>query len=188
MSANRTSSDQMGDASPMRERALVHDGLDKNRKQPRREQSLRQMDQIIPWADRAAVMEPFSPKPEGAGRRPIGIERTLPIHFPQHWFNPSGPAAEESLYNSPALRRFTGIDLGREAVSDETTICKCRDRLEANDLGERLFELLGQYLGENRMEVNRGMIGVVNLINAPRSTENDESKRGPEMHQTRKGN
>ncbi len=44
------------------------------------------------------------------------------IHFLQHWFNLSDPAAEEALYDSRALRRFIGIDLGREPVPDETTL------------------------------------------------------------------
>ena len=69
---------------------------------------------------------PFYPTPEGAGRRPIGIERMLRIHFIQHWFNLSDPAAEEALYDSRSLRQFVGIDLGREPVPDETTICKFR--------------------------------------------------------------
>ena len=40
------------------------------------------------------------------------------IHFLQHWFNLSDPAAEEALYDSHALRQFAGIDLGREPVPD----------------------------------------------------------------------
>ncbi len=47
----------------------------------------------------------------------------LRIHFLQHWFNLSGPGVEEALYDSRALRRFAGIDLGREPVPNETTVC-----------------------------------------------------------------
>jgi len=45
----------------------------------------------------------------------------LRIYFPQRWFNLSDPAVEEALYKSVSMRRFAGIDLGREAVPDETT-------------------------------------------------------------------
>lgn len=178
----------MGEALPMRQRTLADEGFEKYRKRTRREQFLQEMDQIIPWAELSAVIEPFYPKPKGAGRRPIGIERMLRIHFLQHWFNLSDPAVEESLYDSRAMRRFAGIDLGREPVPDETTICKFRHLLEANDLGERLFELIGQYLDEHGMKVNRGTIVDASIINAPSSTKNKEGKRDPEMHQTRKGN
>ena len=58
----------------------------------------------------------------------------LRICFLQHWFNLSDPAAEEALYDSPALRGFAGIDLGREPVPDETTVCRFRHLLEAHDL------------------------------------------------------
>jgi IS5 family transposase len=35
------------------------------------------------------------------------------------------------------MRRFAGIDLGREPVPDETTVCRFRHLLEAHDLGQR---------------------------------------------------
>ena len=62
------------------------------------------------------------------------------MYFLQHWFNLSDPAAEEALYDSLSMRRFVGIDLGREPVPDETTMCHFRHLLERHDLGERLFE------------------------------------------------
>lgn len=81
----------------MRQKSLADEGFEKYRKTTRREQFLHDMDQIIPWSELAAAIEPFYPKPKGAGRRPIGIERMLRIHFLQHWFNLSDPAVEESL-------------------------------------------------------------------------------------------
>lgn len=61
------------------------------------------MDNIIPWKELTKVIEPYYPKPRKAGRRPIGIERMLRIHFLQHWFELSDPAAEEALYDSQML-------------------------------------------------------------------------------------
>lgn len=63
----------------------------------------------------------------------------LRLHCLQQWFNLSDPAVEEALYDSRAMRQFVGIDLGREPVPDETTICKFRHLLEAHRLGEHLF-------------------------------------------------
>ena len=59
----------------------------------------------------------------------------LRIHFLQHWFNLADLAVEEALHDSRAMREFAGIDLGREPVPDETTICKFRHRLEAHEVG-----------------------------------------------------
>lgn len=172
----------------MRQTTFAEEGFEKHRKTTRREKFLDGMDQIIPWTDLSEAIEPFYPKPKGAGRRPIGIERMLRIHFLQHWFNLSDPAVEEALYDSRSMRRFVGIDLGREPVPDETTICKFRHMLEANNLGQRLFDLMQAYLKENGIKIHRGTIVDATIIDAPSSTKNREGKRDPEMRQTRKGN
>ena len=86
------------------------------------------------------------------------------------------------------MRLFVGIDLGREPVPDETTICNFRHLTERNNLGDELFRLVDVYLAENGMKVNRGTIVDATIINAPSSTKNKEKKRDPDMHQTRKGN
>ncbi len=172
----------------MRQRTLAEEGFEKFRKPTRREQFLDEMDQIIPWRDLCKVIKPFYPKPKGAGRPPVGLERMLRIHFLQHWFNLSDPAVEEALYDSRAMRRFVGIDLGREPVPDETTVCKFRHLLEAHNLGDRLFALIGEYLQENGMQVSTGTIVDATIIDAPSSTKNKDKARDPEMHQTKKGN
>ena len=59
------------------------------------------------------------------------------IYFLQQWFNLSDPAVEEALDDSLAMRGFVGIDLGRESVPDETTVCLFRHLLETHDLGRR---------------------------------------------------
>lgn len=84
----------------------------------------------------------------GAGRPPVGIERMLRIHFLQQWFRLSDPAVEEALYDSRAMRQCVGIDLGREPVPNENSICKFRHLLEAHQLGEQLFTLIRGYLTE----------------------------------------
>lgn len=172
----------------MRQPTLSDNGFEKFRKKTRKEQFLAEMEVIIPWHDLTQAIEPFYPQPEGAGRRPIGIERMLRIHFLQHWFNLSDPAVEEALYDSRALRQFVGIDLGREPVPDETTVCKFRHLMEQHNLGDQLFHLVNQYLSENGMQVARGTIVDASIIHAPSSTKNKEQQRDPEMHQTRKGN
>jgi hypothetical protein len=60
----------------------------------------------------------------------------LCIHFIQHWFNLADLACEEALYDSASLRRFVGIDLGREPVPDATTLLKFRRLLNNNQLGQ----------------------------------------------------
>ena len=172
----------------MRQTSFAEGSFERHRKPTRREVFLEEMDRIIPWQELCAVIEPFYPRPKGAGRRPIGLERMLRIHFLQHWFNLSDPAMEEALYDSRAMRHFARIDLGEEPAPDETTILKFRHLLEAHNLGEKLFQLIGEYLEENGLKVNRGTIVDATIISAPSSTKNRDKKRDPEMRSPKKGN
>ena len=79
------------------------------------------MEAVVPWAEFCRLIEPIYPK-AGNGRRPAGLERVLRINFLQQGFDLSDPGAEEALYDSRAMRRFAGIDLGREPVPEETTL------------------------------------------------------------------
>jgi IS5 family transposase len=172
----------------MRQRSLSERGFEKYRKKTRKQQFLDEMEVIIPWRELATAIEPYYPSPEGAGRRPVGVERMLRIHLLQHWFNLSDPGAEEALYDSQALREFVGIDLGQEPVPDETTICKFRHLMERHHLGDELFGLINAYLEESGLKVNRGTIVDASIIQAASSTKNRDKERDPEMGSTKKWN
>ena len=170
----------------MRQLTLATAGFDKHSKLTRRAAFLAQMEQVVPWHELCAVVEPFYPKP-GNGRPPIGLARMLRLHFLQHWFNLSDPAAEEALYDSIAMRQFVGIDLGRERVPDETTILNFRHLLERHDLTQGLFDRMNAYLASRGLQVKGGTIVDATIIAAPSSTKNQAERRDPEMRQTRKG-
>jgi IS5 family transposase len=172
----------------MRQQTLADQGFERYRKRTRKDQFLEDMERIIPWRELCEVIEPFYPKQDGPGRPPIGLERMLRIHFLQHWFNLSDPAVEEALYDSQAMRRFVGIDLGREPAPDETTVCKFRHLLEEHDLGSSLFSHIACYLEDNGLKVAKGTIVDATIIDAPSSTKNNKGARDPDMHQTKKGN
>lgn len=62
-------------------------GRETVRKTTRREVFLAETNQVVPWVELRAVLEPVSPAPIGAGRRPVVIERMRRICFLQQWFN-----------------------------------------------------------------------------------------------------
>src|SRR6267143_3350078 len=117
----------------MKQTTLSMSGFEKYGKTTRRAAFLGEMQRVVPWSELCALIEPVYPKP-GNGRPPVGLERMLRIYCLQHWFNLSDPAVEEALYDSSAMRAFVGIDLGREPVPDETTVCKFRHLLASHDL------------------------------------------------------
>jgi IS5 family transposase len=171
----------------MKQLTFATTGFERYSKATRRALFLAEMDKVVPWPRLCALIEPFYPK-QGNGRPPIGLERMLRIYFLQHWFDLSDPAAEEALYDSAAMRAFVGVDLGREPVPDETTICRFRHLLEMHDLGSRIFEEVHVHLEEKGLRLSTGTIVDATIIHAPSSTKNARKERDPEMHQTKKGN
>lgn len=152
----------------------------------RRDVFLATMNEIVAWQALCEVIEPHYPKP-GNGRRPVDLERMVRMYFVQLWFNLADEACEEALLDSTSLRRFVGIDLGRERVPDGTSLLRFRRLLEKHQLGEKLFATVGQVLQARGMKVGTDTIVDATIIGAPSSTKNADNKRDPEMHQTRKG-
>jgi IS5 family transposase len=171
----------------MRQRTFSTLGFEVHSKQTRRQRFLTEMDAIVPWRKLCRLIKPHYPKGHRC-RPPIGIDRMLRIYFLQVWFNLSDPGVEDALYDSAAMRGFVDIDLGREPAPDETTICKFRHLVEANGLGEVLFEAVTAHLSAKGIKVGTGSIMDATIIAAPSSTKNEDGKRDPEMHQTKKGN
>jgi IS5 family transposase len=162
-------------------------GFDKYAKTTRRAQFLSEMDRIVPWRELCDLIAPVYPV-AGNGRPPRELELMLRIYFLQQWFNLSDPAAEDALYDSLAMRRFAGLDLGQSPAPDETTTCRFRHLLERNELGEAIFQYVLEYLDEHGIKVGNGTIVDATIISAPPSTKNKDRKRDPDMSQTKKGN
>lgn len=157
------------------------------KKKTKREEFLEIMDEIIPWEEWVGVIEPYYPKGK-RGRPPMGIEKMLRMYLLQIWFNLSDPATEDAIYDSYAMRKFTGIDFMTESVPDETTLCKFRHLLEANGLNKLFFDAINRVMVATGHMMKGGTIVDATIINAPSSTKNADKARDPEMHQTKKGN
>lgn len=74
--------------------------FERDRRPTRRDQFLAMMEQVVPWGDLCAVIEPYYPK-AGNGRPPVGLQRMLRMYFIQHWFNLSAKAAKTSFSTAP---------------------------------------------------------------------------------------
>jgi IS5 family transposase len=165
----------------------MQSGFERFGRKSKRELFLEEMGKIVPWSGLVELIQPYYPKGEH-GRPPVGLERMLRLYFLQQWFNLSDPGLEDALYESPVLRLFAGIDLGREPVPDETTILNFRHLLEKHDLGRKMLNVVNEYLAQCGVRISTGTIVDATIIHAPSSTKNDAGKRDPEMHQTKKGN
>jgi IS5 family transposase len=164
-----------------------HAIFEKHGRKSKRELFLDQMNQVVPWSELLALVEPFYPK-AGNGRQPVGLAIMLRTYFLQQWFSLSDPGMEEAFYESPVLRRFAGVDLGVAAAPDETTILRFRHLLEQHDLGGEMLMTVNRYLETKGIRISTGTIVDATIIAAPSSTKNSKRERDPAMHQTKKGN
>ena len=87
------------------------------------------MDEIIPWEEWVGVIAPCYPQGK-RGCPPIGIEKMLRMYLLQIWFHLSESGTEDAIYDSYALRKFTGINFLTESVPDETTAFAGRTWIE----------------------------------------------------------
>jgi len=83
-----------------RQATFAESGFERRRKVTRREKFLAEMDQVVPWAQLCADVEPFYPR----GRRAWGVRRwgwsgcCASTSF-STGFNLSDPAVEEALFD-----------------------------------------------------------------------------------------
>ena len=154
------------------------------KKETKREEFLEIMGKIIPWNEWVGVIKPYYPK-GNRGRPPMGIEKMLRMYLLQIWFKLSDSATEDAIYDSYAMRKFTGIDFMTEAVPDETTLCNFRHLLEATGLNKLLFDAINRVMVQTGHMMKGGTIVDATIINAPSSTKIADKARDWEMHQTK---
>lgn len=159
------------------------------KKLTRREVFLSEMEVVVPWGRLLALIAPQYPKagPKG-GRPPMPLEVMLRVYFLQNWYALSDPMAEEMLYDSEAMRRFAGIELGDDRIPDETTILNFRHLLERHGLTETIFAEVNAHLADKGITLRSGTLVDATIIDAPSSTKNKAGARDPEMSSTKKGN
>src|SRR5580692_11883658 len=171
----------------MRQVTLASQGsFEKYGRKSKREQFLETMEAVVPWRELEALIEPHYPR-AGNGRQPVGLPIMLRVYFLQQWFNLSDPGVEDAFYESPALRRFAGVDLGRAPAPDETTVLRFRHLLEEHELCGKILDTVNLYLESKGIRIGTGTIVDATIIHARSSTKNSNGERDPEMHQTRKG-
>jgi len=171
----------------MKQISLAATGFEIATKRTRKREFLDEMNQVVPWAELIALIEPHAPAGK-TGRPPFAVATMLRIHFMQQWFGLSDPAMEEALHDVPLYREFAGLDAGATRMPDESTILRFRHLLEANNLSLQLLAAINTTLATQGLLLKSGTVVDATLIAAPPSTKNRTGERDPEMHQTKKGN
>jgi hypothetical protein len=126
------------------------------------------MDAAVPCPRLVVLIAPLYPKagPKG-GRPPMALEMMLRIYFHKNWYALSDPMAEEMLYDSDAMRQFTGIKLDDDRIPDETTILNFHNPLAKHRLTEKLFVELNTHLADQVITLSLSTLVDVTIIDAP---------------------
>jgi IS5 family transposase len=157
------------------------------KRQTRKEVFLNAMEELIPWGEWLALIEPHYPK-KGNGRPPREMETMLRMYLVQNWFTLSDEATEDAIYDIQPIRQFVGINLMAESVPDATTLLHFRHLLEKHGLSKKMFDAIKNALKQNGYLMTEGTIVDATIHNAPTSTKNETKSRDPEMKSTKKGN
>ena len=154
-------------------------------KKTRKELFLEEMEQVVPWGQLVALIEPFARGAHQAlgGRPPFAIATMVRIHCLQLWWNLSDPAMEEELHDRPLYRRFALLQ-GAARLPDETTILRFRHLLERHDIAPKVLATINAGLAERGLLLKTGTVVDATIIAVPSSTKNKSGQRDPEMHQT----
>jgi transposase, IS5 family len=132
------------------------------------------MEKVVPWKALIDLIEPHYPRTStNGGHPPYTLATMLRIHLMQHWYSLSDPDLEEALIEVPTMRRFAGIDMISDRITDETTILTLRHPLEKHNLREQIFETVKAHLMDNGMTTKQGTILAATLIATPSPTKNE---------------
>lgn len=153
----------------------------------KRDSFLKEMDELIPWEECAAMIAPYYPS-GSRGRPPREIEQMLRMILLQTWFNLSDEGVEDAIYDSYAMKTFMGLDFASgEQVPDATTLCKFRKLMTVNRLQKKFFDIVQSFLERSGKKVHGGTIVDATIIETSSSQKNREKKPDPEMHSVKKG-
>jgi len=146
---------------------------------------LRKIDGQIDWRPFEKLMEPlYHPTQGRPSHPPLVMFKALLL---QQWYNLSDPGLEEAICDRLSFQRFLGLSL-TDRVPDETRICRFRNKLAEENLGERLFARLAEQLQAKGLMVRRGSLIDATLIKAqPHPPRRGEPSPDPEAEWTSRG-
>ena len=152
----------------------------------KKKEFLEQMDRIIPWSEWMGIIKPHYYLGE-RGNKPFELELMLRIHLLQNLYNLSDMSTMGEVIDSRAFSDFCGVDSSNQ-VPDGDTIGRFRALLVEHGLQEKLFAQVVELLQAKGLILKKGSIVDSTILSAPSSTKNQEKKRDPDAHQTKKGN
>ena len=111
----------------------------------------------------------------------------LRLYLLQNLYDLSDMGTIAEVIDSRAFSEFCKVDCSSQ-IPDGDTLGRFRNLLEKHGLQEKFFSQVVELLQGKGLMLKKGTIVDSTIIKAPSFTRNQDGKRDPDAHSTRKGN
>lgn len=136
---------------------------------------LERLDRTLAWRPIEKALQTMYPAT--TGRPPCAPLALFKMSLLQHCYSLSDPQCEELVTDRLSWRRFVGLGL-QEAVPDETTPARFRQRLREHGLHERLLALVNRQLEQQGLILKTCTLVDATLLQAARRAPAKKDKTG----------
>jgi IS5 family transposase len=136
---------------------------------------LERLDQTLDWQPIEKALQAMYPAT--TGRPPCAPLALFKMSLLQHCYGLSDPQCEELVGDRLSWRRFVGLGLS-DAVPDETTLVRFRQRLREHGLHENLLALVNRQLQAKGLILKTCTLVDATLLQAARRAPAKEDKTG----------
>ncbi len=136
---------------------------------------LERLDRALDWKPLEQALQAMYPAT--TGRPPCAPLALFKMSLLQHCYGLSDPQCEEMVADRLSWRRFVGLGL-QEAVPDETTLVRFRQRLREHGLHEKLLGLVNRQLEQQGLILKTCTLADATLLQAARRAPTQEDKTG----------
>ncbi|MEM4360287.1 MAG: IS5 family transposase, partial [Candidatus Bilamarchaeaceae archaeon] len=126
---------------------------------------LDKLDKVIDWKPIEEAL--WKMYPAKTGRPPYPVLVLFKMCILQHCYNLSDPQCEEQVRDRLSWRKFIGLGL-QDAVPDETTLVRFRQRLQEHGLHEKLLGLINEQLEKKGLILKTCTLVDATLLQAAR--------------------
>lgn len=141
------------------------------------------VDRFLDWEPVIKAIENLYEK--GNGRPGFAALMMFKALLLAQWYGLSDPELEDQLKDRLSFKQFVGLGI-TDDVPDETTLCRFRERLNKENLMEKLFVLINGQLEEKGLFVKKGTLIDASIIEA--EGKGNAKTRDPEASFTKKNN
>jgi IS5 family transposase len=136
---------------------------------------LERLDQLVNWHPvENELANLFTAATGRLPRPPLVVFKMLLL---QHCYNLSDPQCEEQVKDRLSWRKFVGLSF-EEAVPDETTLVRFRQRLIEHGLHEKLLRVVNQQLEKKGLILKTCTLADATLLAAARKAPSQDNSEG----------